>query len=289
MNNCFGIVKNNTASLVLLFLIVLSSCSDPLDKVFSEITISEDIYAIKQNDSLVSELIKEQVEFDNYNGFTYRQILSEFDNRVKKAEEILDRVYQLDSIRDVDHRSIDWMSLNEFDIFSVGGNYITGKGNIITNRNVKLGTGSIRLIPKQGKNNNGLCYELDIDFGKNIYIGLNQYKSGDLIPISRTSYTKTYECSLLLSDYEDPIIRLEYYISDDGEVHYWSRINDQLEYRFKNLGKILTANVILKIWEKRNKFKGESILSNKEKFNLAIESTKYYGGEFNVHTYTEIF
>ena len=282
-------MKNNTASLVLLFLIVLSSCSDPLDKVFSEITISEDIYAIKQNDSLVSELIKEQVEFDNYNGFTYRQILSEFDNRVKKAEEILDRVYQLDSIRDVDHRSIDWMSLNEFDIFSVGGNYITGKGNIITNRNVKLGTGSIRLIPKQGKNNNGLCYELDIDFGKNIYIGLNQYKSGDLIPISRTSYTKTYECSLLLSDYEDPIIRLEYYISDDGEVHYWSRINDQLEYRFKNLGKILTANVILKIWEKRNKFKGESILSNKEKFNLAIESTKYYGGEFNVHTYTEIF
>ena len=282
-------MKNNTASLVLLFLIVLSSCSDPLDKVFSEITISEDIYAIKQNDSLVSELIKEQVEFDNYNGFTYRQILSEFDNRVKKAEEILDRVYQLDSIRDVDHRSIDWMSLNEFDIFSVGGNYITGKGNIITNRNVKLGTGSIRLIPKQGKNNNGLCYELDIDFGKNIYIGLNQYKSGDLIPISRTSYTKTYECSLLLSDYEDPIIRLEYYISDDGEVHYWSRINDQLEYRFKNLGKILTANVILKIWEKRNKFRGESILSNKEKFNLAIESTKYYGGEFNVHTYTEIF
>ena len=281
-------MKNNSASLVLLFLIVLSSCSDPLDKVFSEITISEDIYAIKQNDSLVSELIKEQVEFDNYNGFTYRQILSEFDNRVKKAEEILDRVYQLDSIRDVDHRSIDWMSLNEFDIFSVGGNYITGKGNIITNRNVKLGAGSIRLIPKQGKNNNGLCSELDIDFGKNIYIGLNQYKSGDLIPISRTSYTKTYECSLLFSDYEDPIIRLEYYISDDGEVHYWSRINDQLEYRFKDLGKILTATVILKIWEKRNKFKGESILSNKEKFNLAIESTEY-GGEFNVYTYTERF
>jgi len=280
-------MKNNTASLVLLFLIVLSSCSDPLDKVFSEITISEDIYAIKQNDSLVSELIKEQVEFDNYNGFTYRQILSEFDNRVKKAEEILDRVYQLDSIRDVDHRSIDWMSLNEFDIFSVGGNYITGKGNIITNRNVKLGTGSIRLIPKQGKNNNGLCYKLDIDFGKSLIIG-NQYKSGDLIPISGTSFTGTYECSLLLSDYEDPIIRLEYYISDDGEVHYWSRINDQLEYRFKDLGKILTANVILKIWEKRNKFKGESILSNKEKFNLAIESTEY-GGEFNIYTYTERF
>ena len=272
-------------SITLIFLLLVS-CSNPLDRIYNKQTISQDLYDLRKTDSLAVKIIKEQLEFADYMGFSYGEILNDFDNRVSYIEKIIDSIKNINSERFNRLTNVDYLKVNDFKI-TKKNNKIYLSGSIKVMKNISFLEGEIYLEPKSEVDIDKYseyeylksleCNHLDADF-----ISYKSLRTGDIINFSGTNYS-TFECSIDYSKYEKPKIDIDNVVFTEENLRYtWSAYSSELESLLIKLDSILTYNAFLKIIEKNGANQNQKELP-KDKSLLIDHLLRLNGINFSVN------
>jgi len=221
-----------------------------LDKVYSEQTVNNDLYDLKQNDSIAAELIREQIKYGEYIGFSYREILNDFDNRVAEVIDILESIKRIDSTRRRSLVDIDYFKISNLKIITKRKD-IYLSGSIEALKNIKSVKGEVYLLPKFENEifEKNLCFGLDVKFNFQNYFGNKILESGQRIDFLENTYKATYECPISIGKYKEPKLAVEKVVFEDGTIINWESFGRQLKRQFQILEEKLTLNVFYKIIE----------------------------------------
>ena len=113
-----------------LFLFSLVACQQPLDQIYSPTSYPQDIENIRSQGQAEADQIAEQVEFNDYKGVRYREILTDFEARMLRVEENLSFIDQMKALKDSLIINVDWLRTTDLTL-AREDNQVFGEFNLL--------------------------------------------------------------------------------------------------------------------------------------------------------------
>jgi len=255
-----------------LFLFSLVACQQPLDQIYSPTSYPQDLENIRSQGQAEADQIAEQVEFNDYEGVRYREILTDFEARMLRVEENLLFIDQMKALKDSLVINVDWLRATDLTL-AREDNQLFGAFNLLNLHARSLTKIAAEVsfknqYPTDENNCHFLVFEIDSDTHA-IEKGKKQFRFGGLAGFPGS-------CPLNSLDYGEANIHIHEVEFSNGEHYSSEDFKTRIAYRYRSIRKSLTPVLLTALWTKNKQWEEEQeSLSYPEKLMLAKDHIEY--------------
>ena len=263
-------MRASITSLIILISLI-TGCTEPLAKKYNQEAHKNNIEEIRQQSAEIADQIKEQLEFDNYEGKTYERILDDFRTRAKRIEEDLAFIDQMKALKDSMIIEVSWLKATDLNFRREDEQFI-GDFTLISSFNQSIEKIEADISFKNYEHNDEnnchyLVFELNTDFNtheidqKNIkFFGLSGYPAS---------------CPLSVYDYGESKIYVHKVEFSNGSTYSSDDFKTRIAYRYRSIRKSLTPVLLTFIWTKNKAWGLDENLVYEEKLMRAKDDIEY--------------
>ena len=255
-----------------LFLFSLVACQQPLDKIYSPSSFNQDLENIRTHGLAEADQIAEQIEFNDYEGIAYHEILADFEARMLRVEENLLFIDQMKALKDSLIINVDWLRVTDLKL-TTENDQLLGVFNLHNShaRSINKIAAEVSFknqYPTDENNCHFLVFEIDSDTHA-IEKTKKQIRFSKLAGFPGS-------CPLNSLDYGEANIHIHEVEFSNGEHYSSEDFKTRIAYRYRSIRKSLTPVLLTALWTKNKQWEEEQeTLSYPEKLMLAKDHIEY--------------